>query len=83
MLTSLLPIVLNSIIGQHHALTLQSQSILCIFRLSTGGHINPAVTVALAIIGKFPWKKVPHYLCGQYLGAFWATIVVFGVYYRK
>ena len=51
--------------------------------MSTGGHINPAVTVALAIIGKFPWKKVPHYLLGQYIGAFWAAIVVFGVYYGK
>ncbi|KAI0234681.1 Aquaporin-10 [Lamellibrachia satsuma] len=47
----------------------------------SGAHINPAVTVALAVIGKFPWRKVPHYLLGQYLGGFWASMVVFGVYY--
>ena len=33
----------------------------------SGGHINPAVTVALATLGKFPWRKVrdgvlPHIL---------------------
>ncbi|KAI0234679.1 Aquaporin-2 [Lamellibrachia satsuma] len=47
----------------------------------SGAHINPAVTVALAVIGKFPWRKLPHYLLGQYLGGFWASMVVFGVYY--
>jgi glycerol uptake facilitator-like aquaporin len=25
----------------------------------SGGHLNPAVSVALATIGKFPWRKVP------------------------
>ena len=26
----------------------------------SGGHLNPAITVAVASIGKFPWKKVSH-----------------------
>ena len=26
----------------------------------SGGHINPAITVAVASIGKFPWWKVRH-----------------------
>ena len=47
----------------------------------SGGHINPAVTVALATLGKFPWRKVPHYLAAQYLGAFVASAVVFLVYW--
>ena len=47
----------------------------------SGGHINPAVTVALATLGKFPWRKVPHYLAAQYLGAFIASAVVFLVYW--
>ena len=47
----------------------------------SGGHINPAVTVALASLGKFPWRKVPHYMAAQYLGAFIASAVVFLVYW--
>ena len=48
----------------------------------SGGHINPAVTVALATLGKFPWRKVPHYLAAQYLGAFVASACVFLVYWE-
>ena len=47
----------------------------------SGGHINPAVTVALATLGKFPWRRVPHYLAAQYLGAFLASAAVFLVYW--
>lgn len=43
----------------------------------TGGHINPAVTVAQAILGNFSWKKVTHYLIAQYLGGFVASAVIF------
>src|SRR5678815_3186626 len=28
-----------------------------------GNHINPAVTVGLAVSGKFPWSQVPAYIC--------------------
>ena len=35
-----------------------------------GAHLNPAVTVALAVVNKFPWKKVPYYMISQYIGAF-------------
>ena len=63
----------------------------------SGGHLNPAITVAVASVGKFPWRKVnyhsylildifplvqvPHYLAAQYLGAFVASCVVFLVYW--
>ena len=47
----------------------------------SGGHLNPAVTVALATLGKVPWKKVPHYIGAQYLGAFIASFFVFLVYW--
>jgi len=47
----------------------------------SGGHLNPAITVAVASVGKFPWRKVPHYLAGQYLGAFVASSVIFLVYW--
>ena len=32
-------------------------------------------------VGKFPWRKVPHYLAGQYLGAFLGSATVFCVYW--
>lgn len=49
----------------------------------TGGHINPAVTVAFATLGKFPWKKVGHYLLAQHLGAFVASAVLYVNYKGK
>ena len=47
----------------------------------SGGHLNPAVSVAVATLGKFPWWKVPHYLAAQYLGAFLASCLVFLTYW--
>ena len=35
----------------------------------SGAHLNPAVTVSLAIGGKFPWSDVPTYVLAQMLGA--------------
>src|SRR6185312_1838210 len=34
-----------------------------------GNHINPAVTVGLAVTGKFPWTEVPAYIAAQVAGA--------------
>ncbi len=36
---------------------------------SSGAHLNPAVTVALAVAGKFSWADVPLYTGAQLLGA--------------
>ena len=47
----------------------------------SGGHLNPAVTLALAVTKKFPWRKVPTYFLGQYLGSFFASVVVYFVYW--
>jgi len=40
-------------------------------------HLNPALTIAFAINGTFPWSDVPIYLAGQMLGAFLGAILVF------
>ena len=34
----------------------------------SGGHFNPAVTFALAIVGRHPWSRVPTYVVAQLAG---------------
>jgi glycerol uptake facilitator protein len=46
-----------------------------VFGHVSGAHINPAVTVALAVRGRFPWKDVPAYIIFQLIGAVLASLV--------
>ena len=39
----------------------------------SGAHLNPAVSVAFALRGNFPWRRVPAYIVAQFLGAVLAT----------
>jgi glycerol uptake facilitator protein len=43
----------------------------------SGAHLNPAVTLALAFKGDFPWADVPSYLSAQLLGAILGSIIVY------
>jgi len=47
---------------------------------ASGGHVNPAVTIALAAVGKLPLAQVPAYLAGQFLGAFLGAVLVWLAY---
>jgi glycerol uptake facilitator protein len=47
----------------------------------SGGHINPAVTLAFALRRGFPWRKVPGYWFGQLVGAFAGAALVYAVYF--
>lgn len=42
----------------------------------SGAHLNPAVTIAMASIGNFPWVDVPGYIAAQMIGAFLGATIV-------
>lgn len=48
-----------------------------IFGPISGAHFNPAVTLALASIGDFPWSQVPGYIICQMIGAFIGACIVY------
>lgn len=43
----------------------------------SGAHLNPALTIALATIGNFPWKDVPAYIVAQLIGAFLGAVITY------
>jgi glycerol uptake facilitator protein len=43
----------------------------------SGAHVNPSVTVALALRGRFPWRDVPAYVGAQLVGGVLAALVMF------
>ena len=47
----------------------------------SGAHLNPAVTIGLASIGKFAWASVPAYIAAQMLGAFLGACLVWLAYW--
>ena len=46
----------------------------------SGAHLNPAVTIGLATIGKFPWASVPTYIAAQIVGGFLGGVLVWVTY---
>ena len=51
-----------------------------IFGAISGAHFNPALTIALAVAGKFPWAQVPGYVIAQMLGAMAGATLVWLAY---
>ncbi len=46
----------------------------------SGAHLNPAVSLAFALRGDFPWKRVPGYIIIQLLGATLACLFLYAVF---
>jgi aquaporin Z len=49
----------------------------------SGAHLNPVVSVAFALRGDFPWKRVPAYLVAQFVGAVVATLLLWALIGRQ
>jgi glycerol uptake facilitator protein len=43
----------------------------------SGAHLNPAVTIAFALNGDFPWSDVPSYILAQMLGAILGSVLIY------
>ncbi len=54
-------------------------AVYCVNAFS-GAHLNPAVTIGLAAIGKFAWAQVPLYVAAQMLGAVLGAVLVWLAY---
>ena len=48
----------------------------------SGAHLNPAVSIGLAIAGKFAWSQVLPYIIAQMIGAFSGSFLVW-IAYKK
>jgi glycerol uptake facilitator protein len=46
----------------------------------SGAHLNPAITLGLAVVGKFAWSDVPRYIGAQFIGAFLGAVIVWLAY---
>ena len=42
----------------------------------SGAHLNPGVSIAFALRGDFPWRRVPAYIVAQFAGAILATLLL-------
>ena len=45
----------------------------------SGAHLNPAVSLAFALRGDFPWKRVIPYIAAQFVGAVLATLLLWAL----
>jgi glycerol uptake facilitator protein len=54
-------------------------AVFCVASYS-GAHLNPAVTLALAVAGKFAWARVPGYMLAQMLGGMFGAFLVWVMY---
>src|SRR5436190_9593347 len=56
-----------------------AMAVYAVGRIS-GAHLNPAVTIGLAVIGSFPWAEVPGYIAAQMAGGFVGAVLMWVAY---
>ncbi|XP_053575754.1 aquaporin-10, partial [Bombina bombina] len=47
----------------------------------SGAHLNPAYSLSLCVLGKFPWRKLPLYCVIQLVGSFTGAAAAYALYY--
>ena len=55
---------------------LMVMSIILFMGAVSGAHLNPGVSLAFALRGDFPWRRVPLYIVAQFVGAILATLLL-------
>jgi len=49
----------------------------------SGAHLNPGVSIAFALRGDFPWRRVPLYIVAQFVGAILGTLLLVALLGRQ
>ncbi len=75
--------VVNAVTGGHESLAAQVAApglmvmvIILFMGATSGAHLNPAVSIAFAARGDFPWRRVPGYIVAQLAGALLASLLL-------
>ena len=61
---------------------LMVMAIILFMGATSGAHLNPAVSIAFAARGDFPWRRVPGYIVAQLVGALLACLLLAGLFGR-
>jgi len=65
-----------SLAAQVTAPGLMVMAIILFMGATSGAHLNPAVSIAFAARGDFPWRRVPGYIASQMVGAMFAVVLL-------
>lgn len=65
-----------SLAAQVAAPGLMVMAIILFMGATSGAHLNPAVSIAFAARGDFPWRRVPGYVVAQLVGALFACLLL-------
>jgi aquaporin Z len=75
--------VSNGAISRAAAVTAPGLTVLAVILFMgaiSGAHLNPAVSIAFAVRGDFPWRRVPGYIVGQLVGATLACLLLWALF---
>src|SRR5215831_8017166 len=75
--------VSNNAISRAAAVTAPGLMVLAIILFMgaiSGAHLNPAVSIAFAVRGDFPWLRVPGYIIAQLLGSTMAVLLLRAIF---
>jgi aquaporin Z len=70
-------------VAQVVAPALMVMAVILFMGAVSGAHLNPAVSIAFALRGDFPWRRVPMYLVAQFAGAILATLLLWALIGRQ